>query len=281
MISGLNSVFEILAVLNLAYAGSKTFRNTLNKDILKVQSAISKTQDRAIKKIESKYVVLASQNEPRFNDGLERIEKQHRFNRIYLRRKAEFGEGFSKGFHSIFLLVALYCLSILIISGHECFYKLNEIIEIVSYLNLVGIAILVIFIRNLFPSYMGSNVRPFYVVLIFIIPFFLYSFYTANKSLVPDNNIFVLSEKKTIIITLLIASSAFLLNFLRSYLHRRFIRTLLYFVNSYTSCLYSIHEDTHYKVVIGPYSRENILLRKRLINRIYPYVIEVFIEQPK
>lgn len=225
MINQFSSIFEIFTGLNLAYAGSKTFRDALDQTILQIGNTITNNHEEKIKKIQSEITVtIAEEYEQQMQ---EKCSTVNRYFRIYVKRikdKEEHYANFPIGIKSIFLLTSLFCFTLLIIGGYEQFYSDEKTNEFLTFLNIIILFIIYIFIRNLFPSKFNKKIKPLYTLLLFLFPILMYSAfvkYTADN----NNAHFQIFEIRiNVMISILISISAFLFHFLRVYIHRVYFR---------------------------------------------------------
>jgi len=118
-----SSLYEILAGLNLAYAGSEPFRYGLNESILKSDSLISKI-DARIEETNSKIQLTSiDETSPKTLDEIRSISSAfHKYVEVMKQRKKD-AQKFTDNFRAMFLLSGLYCLYVLLMEGYNQFYE--------------------------------------------------------------------------------------------------------------------------------------------------------------
>lgn len=225
MISELSSVFEILTGLNLAYAGSETFRNVVDNSVLRIKDTVSRRQKEQIEIIRSEIFVSNSDISTQ-NHLLNRTSVQERYfdkNIKLVLENEKMNSEFPKGIKSIFLIDCLFCFFLLILGGYENISEnlKIEIFQLVSFLILfLSFINICLFIRNLYPEKISSNINPLTAIIFFLIPIFL--FYVINYF--KPSTFFSLQPEILGIISIFLGLSAFILHIFRALIHKTYFR---------------------------------------------------------
>jgi len=225
MVNQFSSIFEIFTGLNLAYAGSKVFRDALNNTILKISDTITTNHKEKILKIQSEIAVtIAEEYENTMQKKIDTTNRYFTISVEKIKKSEKTNSDFPLGIKYIFLLCSLFSFTLLLLGGYEQFYNDQQSSAFLCFVNLTAILLLCIFIRNLHPSKFDKNISPVITTILFVIPIILYIVYET----VLENNIkqyIKFPENKiNIFIAIFISMSAFLLHFLRVYIHRTFFR---------------------------------------------------------
>jgi len=248
MLREFSSFFELFAALNLGYATSKKFRETVNNNILKVKSAISEKQKAKTKcLLDGIRVTYAGEAEREAKKKCDHADRY--FNRSVqtIERSAIENSDFPEGARSIFLIVTIYCVYCLLLCGYEQKYPV-ECKTILLTMNLNIIIIIWLFIRNLLPKSHKTNLNPTLTVLLFHIPFLYYNLITHAESVryyhFEPNSIEWLATPTAAIIFSLIA---FIQHFLRVIMHRTYFRYQLFRIQNRTAmCIRRIEKSIEY-----------------------------------
>lgn len=225
MINQFSSIFEIFTVLNLAYAGSKVFRDALDNTILKIGDTISTNHKEKIVKIQSEITVtIAEEYEQKMQEKISITNRYFSINVERIKNNEKCNANFPLGIKSIFLLCSLFSFTILLLGGYEQFYSTERNNEFLFFINLTSISLFLVFVRNLHPRKFDKNISPIMSFVMFLIPIILYVIYEVFLSDTIKEYIKFPKEKINIFISIAISISAFLLHFLRVYIHRTFFR---------------------------------------------------------
>jgi hypothetical protein len=225
MVNQFSSIFEIFTGLNLAYAGSKVFRDALDNTILQIGNTISTNHKEKYEKIKSEINVTVAEE---YNQGVQ--EKFNLTNRYFfinverIKKSESINSNFPIGIKSIFLICSLYSFTLLMLGGYEQFYKSTQVNQFLCFINLTSVILLIIFIRNLLPKKFDKNVKPLFSFFLFLIPIALYILFLTQISEVNKQKIYLPESKVNLLISILISLSAFLFHFLRVYIHRSYFR---------------------------------------------------------
>lgn len=227
MINYFSSIFEIMTALNFAYAGSKNFRGILNNDILKIAKKMShKWHDKIPKLAYISKKVLSVKQQEELNCEIESKRRYLVTTFKKIEEKEELARKFGNGMKSIFLIAAFYSLAALILGGLEkSFYEDSNNFKIfLKFFNLSGIVIVMFFIRNCFPKYDQSNIKPLVSLMFFLTPIFvLYPLYLYFSPLTG----FTIDPMRSgfyLICMVAISMSAFILHIFRALAHRRLFK---------------------------------------------------------
>jgi len=225
MINEFSSVFEIMTLLNLGYAGSKTFRSIIDSSILKLQFTISQDIQNKIDQLTSEIIVFGEQTTDKVKDDCQKLKGSFEKETYKIRVQERLMRRFPDGIKSIFLITTLYCFTLLLIGGYEQFYtdSINKINELLAFINLT---IIILLARNCFAPSHKSNARPFYTFLLFLLPFII--FIICEKLEFYFFEAFIPSQRMNLAIAFFISCSAFILHILRSFGHRLYFRIRVY-----------------------------------------------------
>lgn len=119
------SFFALFAALNLAYAGSKSFRMALNRDILKLDDIIKKLY-KEVSEIEQRYNIdYKDENETnkkikeRFAELRDAYFQKVEIDFNDFKESRKVYSSFKKDYRRLFLCSALFCILVLVFIGFE------------------------------------------------------------------------------------------------------------------------------------------------------------------
>jgi len=159
-LSKFNDFFGLFAALNLAYAGSESFRDIVDMDILKLYD-LEKKKAEAAQKLLDALNVLKPSNETSIFEAqvlLERIQsnlkleadkfkskydKNFRALNIHRIRHGKYTDGYK----SMFLITSLFCTTMILIAGFDSDIS-NETLNLLFILELCLVFNTLIFIRS-------------------------------------------------------------------------------------------------------------------------------------
>lgn len=231
MLSDFSSYFEIMAVLNLGYAGSEYFRKTVNLEILKLSKYYSPAIDTNIRSIESKIVVLENGNgnsidpsaDPNMGqDGtiLKSIRTRFDIGKKQIEDDANSSESVTRAFKSMFLITSFYCFYILILGGFENYISRAYYVDYLLYsCHLVLIYDLIILVRSFIPRYKSKNIKPIFTVLLFIV--FTFVGYCCFTLLNPQSEL--IQEEYNILIAIFLAQLSYWFHFGRAWISKTYL----------------------------------------------------------
>lgn len=176
MLSNFASIFEIFFVFNVAYAGSQSFRETLDSRVLKLnEKIVDRFKDR-YSSLEAK-VVLITQDPSTQRLTLFRYRNRLAATSRYIRIMEPAYAKFPNCLKVNFLHGALLAFAMLLIGGVEDNYDIEDTSLIIILLNLFGVVFMIlVFVRSLNRKKLKLRVRPFYALSTFVLPIIL-SFY--------------------------------------------------------------------------------------------------------
>lgn len=231
MINDFSSYFEIFSGLNLAYAGSKAFRNAIDDEILHIKNKIGtditeKTNlllSSIIVSIYEDYSTKISQKVYELNTKFE-----NKSNKLLELEKVDLN--FIEGFKTMFLASALYSIVLLLLGGYQGYFEDSKAVNIyLLCLCPVFIYNSVVFIIS-FTKYKNNTTKPMIVISLFFSLFFIAiiahlkcPYYYILESFI--------EEKYCISFSLLIAVSPYLFHFLRIFLHKVYFKLMFYHLN--------------------------------------------------
>lgn len=225
MINQFSSIFEIFTGLNLAYAGSKIFRDAVDNSILQIGNTISTNHKAKISKIQSEITVtIAEEFEKTMQDKCATTNRYFTVNVEKIKKSEKHNSNFPIGIKSIFLLASLFCFTMLLIGGYEQFYDDTKTNQFLCFLNLISISIIFVFFRNLKPTKFNKNIKPLISISIFLIPIILYVLFLVFFPDSIKSKLYLPEIRVNVLISIAIALSAFLFHFLRVYIHRTYFR---------------------------------------------------------
>ena len=182
MINSFSSIFEILVVFNLAYAGSITFRNALDENIFKLTSVFPSELKYNISQITNELLVIFnSEFEKKIKEKFEDLERVYNIKTFKIKKKADNSANFPNGIKAIFLLTTIFCFSILIVGSFEQYYEKDKVNCLIAFINLTFIINFIFFIRNLNPKFYQKNPKTIYVILFFLLPILLHHLYVVSS----------------------------------------------------------------------------------------------------
>jgi hypothetical protein len=225
MINQFSSIFEIFTGLNLAYAGSKVFRDALDNTILQIGNTISTNHKEKFSKIQSEInVTIAEEHEKGVQEKCKKTDRYFTISIEKIKKSEEWNKNFPIGIKSIFLICSLYSFTLLMLGGYEQFYDNTKTNEFLCFINLTFVCVFLIFIRNLLPEKFDKNIKPLTSVFLFSIPIILYILYLKFCQDTFKLNVYFPDFRISVLISIFISLSAFLFHFLRVYIHRTYFR---------------------------------------------------------
>lgn len=121
MLSNFNSFFEIIGVLNLAYAGSEGFRNAVDDEILRLRDSILPNVRERREEIVARIIVAFSEPSQIEKHATFIIEKFETDCKEILEEEKSRQE-FTNGFKSMFLATSIFSILLIIIAGYEQYF---------------------------------------------------------------------------------------------------------------------------------------------------------------
>ena len=120
MLNNFSSYFEIFGGLNLAYAGSKGFRNAIDDEILKLKNEILPNVNSNIEKLKSEFIVMVSEDNGEIIDNkLTKLSQKFDLKSTEILESEKEKINFTEGFKSMFLATSLYCITLILLGGYE------------------------------------------------------------------------------------------------------------------------------------------------------------------
>jgi len=223
-LSGFTSLFELFAVFNLGYVGSKGFsefiidvilspfiaalnnsKNTHLKLYVELsEHAIIKDIEFQTGEIENKIANSTSEVFSNINKIKEILVDVKNFKEYDIK------------FKSLYIVVALFCFTLLLLSGYQPEFNNNEFYFALSILNTeVILFLLIIFTLTFFEVYKKVRYFPLLMWYFLIVVILIASYYFYKEKTIPDV-INVIPQNYTIFFSLLILICPFLLHFLRA-----------------------------------------------------------------
>jgi hypothetical protein len=243
--------FEIFTGLNLGYAGSKTFQNTVNERFLSLDRAITDRLKRDVDIIKSQLVVtLAERSLSGMQSKVETIEKEFNDKLKKYEDREEHFRKFPEGCKSMFLASGFLCLFVILFGGYEQFLPSSATINFTLFLcGVILIYNLLIFLKSFSYDNCHKNQHPKYpITILFVVVFFavlselcvvnsdkhtnLYEFGILPQFTLSSGNS---NDKWAISICILSVCSPFLLHFFRVFIHKQFFRMKLHWLSWNTS----------------------------------------------
>lgn len=234
MLNNFSSYFEIFGGLNLAYAGSKGFRNAIDDEILKLKNEILPNINLNIEKLKSEFIVLlvSDDNGEIIDNKLNNLVKKFDVKSEEILESEKVKINFTEGFKSMFLGTALYCIALILIGGYEQYFtKGSHLINLfLLILYPVFFFNFFIFLRS-FTKNHHKNIKPL-VTIFFVSGLILIGYLTIFYCPYESNIENYLSESICISFSLIIAISPYLFHFFRVYIHKLNFRFQFYMLES-------------------------------------------------
>lgn len=231
-----SSFFEILAALNIGYAGSDIFREGISDYILKLKYHVEKI-DTEIKKV-NRDIRFASIE--RSQDAVKKInvisDLFHKYADTIVNKKKDFPK-FTEAFKSMFLVSGLYCLFVLLMEGYNQYYELKDhcLIPIcLFWTNWIILMNIFIFGRSMVwgkyekPLHYGWVILSFIVIILTSV--FFYKIDAANLSTHAE----IVEGRNNITFSVMTGISPFILHLLRSFLHEKIYAFRFYILRRVT-----------------------------------------------
>lgn len=226
MLNNFSSFFEIFAGLNLAYAGSEIFRNSIDESISKlIKTAVLPNIEITISEAISTITVISQGDNisVKARDKLLSLQEQLELRCKQLQLEEKENNDFPNGFKSMFLITGFYCLTLLVLGGYEQIWLANSqedktaVIFLLLCLPILLFNIF-IFIRS-FTKVFFANIKPFITVgylLFWIILCVLTLQYCPAK----DSILNWIPENSCIGYCLIVAVSPYIIHFIKAFLHK-------------------------------------------------------------
>jgi len=235
-LSSFGSYFELMAALNLGYAGLTKFRDgvdnivlgvdktmTLEKMAHKKEQLLGEINDlKAIISTEladlndintdvKEFTILLDEDTTIFNEYIDKIHK-----------KEQKGREFINGLQSSFLLTGLYCLFVLIIQGYSDFYDQNshEISICLLLFSTIGVFNIIFFFRSFFDKWFDKSIKPTYLVTILFGVLFMSIFSCKLFPEIWTQTYLGMDDRDIITVAVVVALSPYFLHFLRIWIRK-------------------------------------------------------------
>lgn len=218
-LNSLSSFFELFSGFNLVYSIVEAFRIILNDEVLDVNRALREAR---AKWIQASRKVRLWEN-PRIDDrhedllllaysALDRIVWLYKWDRI--------SRNYPDGFKSAFLMSGAFSLSVILLNGFSSYFETDD----GSLRRVLGVYTILVLSYNLFvfarsfkTTTIRVNIKPFSTILVLISCVAVSYFYIRCVRKNPGSetsNLLVLS------LAVFTSASAFLLHFLRAFVHK-------------------------------------------------------------
>lgn len=211
--------FHLFAAGNFAYAGSERFREEIDDSFLQTLPKREAYIDRVTQDISARAEVISAEKGEPIKKAVNKIKAKFKEKTESCKDIASEKHEFIIGFKPMFLITSLYSLSILILAGYEQSMHENTLNNALFLLNLaVTIFNAIIFYRSFGKDYAKAIPSKYPVLLILGIN--VYALFT--NSLRPESiePFTPLDIRTNIGIALFIASSPYVLHFIKVYLHK-------------------------------------------------------------
>ena len=163
-----HSILEVLTGFNLAYAGSKKFREGVDGTILSINNA-------STAKIELTKMVLLSESkvvglEPKITKKISELTELFEKEDQKIRVRERHARRFPNSLKSLFLSSAIFCLIIMILAGYKHVSSRDGLYDSIFILYTLNFAFLFnffLFCRSFTPRFIKSPFKPTLVLLFY------------------------------------------------------------------------------------------------------------------
>lgn len=229
-INNFSSYFEIFAVLNLAYTGSKIFREGVNDEILSYRNAVNAKAKNRINEL--KAIITVAEFSEEFTLTIDKALRSLEIRldaetEVVLKREMR-DRNFVYGLKAMFLATSLYCFALIILGGLEQFIQDVWVVSLcIIVLSITLLFNAAVFVRSFTDRFSDGMLTLYPIGMIFVAG--LFSYYTVNacpSHIVPLIGTY-LEGKKVALLSLFVAVSPYIFHFSKVWHHKWFYRRMI------------------------------------------------------
>lgn len=220
------SFYELFAALNIAYAGSESFKVIIDNRILKIYKANPQFDKdlETLKEMANISTLIVKEDSSNrtspiskvFNKRIEIFTAAFNKGLLELEEKKCAAEEFIKGFNCMFLITSLYCIFMIAVAGYAQFIQPLTIFCLIVFLQFSLVFNAFVFGKS-FSKYKSNDINPLITITCFI-AFLLAGISFANcpytSSILKYTNI-----KGVYIMGMALAVSPYLIHLIRAKIH--------------------------------------------------------------